>query len=223
MSQLSPLADRARPRTFDDIAGQTHLFGQNGILRRMVGRGVIPSMIFFGPPGCGKTTAASIIAAQCGKTLHKLNATTASLQDIRDVAKACAARGTLMEIINRYDALSMETEDIRSKSQVISTAIINAEKCASTLISDANIRAQDMITEAEDKVQKQVKKLETAKKYITEVRASVESTLTKIDAELSGISEDITVKTEYISADEDKKTSVREKFEMLEKSIFKRA
>ena len=87
MSQLSPLADRARPRTFDDIAGQTHLFGQNGILRRMVSRGVIPSMIFFGPPGCGKTTAASIIAAQCGKTLHRLNATTASLQDIRDVAK----------------------------------------------------------------------------------------------------------------------------------------
>ncbi len=87
MSNLSPLADRVRPQTFDDIAGQTHLFGQNGILRRMISRGVIPSMIFFGPPGCGKTTAASIIAKQCGKTMHKLNATTASLQDIRDVAK----------------------------------------------------------------------------------------------------------------------------------------
>ena len=87
MSSLVPLADRARPKTFDDIAGQKHLFGQNGILRRMVFRGVIPSMIFFGPPGCGKTTAASIIAGQCGKTLYKLNATTASLSDIRDVAK----------------------------------------------------------------------------------------------------------------------------------------
>ena len=87
MSNLSPLADRVRPQTFDDIAGQMHLFGQNGILRRMISRGVIPSMIFFGPPGCGKTTAASIIAKQCGKTMHKLNATTASLQDIRDVAK----------------------------------------------------------------------------------------------------------------------------------------
>lgn len=87
MSSLTPLADRVRPTTFDDIAGQQHLFGPNGILRRMVNRGVIPSMIFFGPPGCGKTTAASIIAGQCGKTLHKLNATTASLQDIRDVAK----------------------------------------------------------------------------------------------------------------------------------------
>lgn len=87
MSRLSPLADRARPTNFDEIAGQTHLFGEKGVLRRMVSRGVIPSMIFYGPPGCGKTTAASIIASQCGKTLHKLNATTASLQDIRDVAK----------------------------------------------------------------------------------------------------------------------------------------
>ena len=87
MSALSPLADRARPKTFDDIAGQSHLFGKNGILRKIVSRGVIPSMIFYGPPGCGKTTAASIIAGQSGKTLYKLNATTASLSDIKDIAK----------------------------------------------------------------------------------------------------------------------------------------
>ncbi|MBQ4354728.1 MAG: replication-associated recombination protein A [Clostridia bacterium] len=87
MSSLTPLADRVRPKSFDEIAGQPHLFGPNGILRRMIARGVIPSMIFFGPPGCGKTTAASIIAGQCGKTLYKLNATTASLADIREVAK----------------------------------------------------------------------------------------------------------------------------------------
>ncbi len=86
MQNLSPLADRVRPTSFDEIAGQTHLFGENGVLRKMIERGVIPSMIFFGPPGCGKTTAASIIAGLCGKTLYKLNATTASLQDIRDVA-----------------------------------------------------------------------------------------------------------------------------------------
>ena len=87
MSILQPLADRVRPETFDDIAGQAHLFGTNGILRRMLTRGVIPSMIFFGPPGCGKTTAANVIAKASGKTLYKLNATTASLSDIRDVAK----------------------------------------------------------------------------------------------------------------------------------------
>ena len=87
MSILQPLADRVRPETFDDIAGQAHLFGTNGILRKMLTRGVIPSMIFFGPPGCGKTTAANVIAKASGKTLYKLNATTASLSDIRDVAK----------------------------------------------------------------------------------------------------------------------------------------
>ena len=87
MSILQPLADRVRPESFDDIAGQAHLFGPNGILRRMVSRGVIPSMIFFGPPGCGKTTAANVIAKASGKTLHKLNATTASLSDIRDVVR----------------------------------------------------------------------------------------------------------------------------------------
>ena len=87
MAVLSPLADRIRPKNFDDIVGQTHLFGPNGILRKIVSRGVIPSMIFYGPPGCGKTTAASIIAEQSEKTLYKLNATTASLSDIKDIAK----------------------------------------------------------------------------------------------------------------------------------------
>ncbi len=87
MPSLSPLADRVRPNSFDEIVGQQHLFGKNGILRRMFERSVIPSMIFFGPPGCGKTTAASIIAKECGKTMYRLNATTASLSDIRDVAR----------------------------------------------------------------------------------------------------------------------------------------
>ena len=93
MPDKTPLADRVRPTDFDEIAGQRHLFGEQGILRRMVDRGVIPSMIFFGPPGCGKTTAASIIAERAGKTLFKLNATTASLGDVRDVAKET---GTLL-------------------------------------------------------------------------------------------------------------------------------
>ncbi len=87
MSFLTPLADRVRPNNFDEIAGQEHLFGNNGIVRRIVDRGVIPSMIFFGPPGCGKTTAASIIAKRSGKTMYKLNATTASLSDVKDVVK----------------------------------------------------------------------------------------------------------------------------------------
>lgn len=85
MTDRQPLADRMRPVSFDDIAGQEHLFGKNGTVRRMCGGGYTPNMIFFGPPGTGKTTAASIIASQSSLTLHKLNATSATLADVREV------------------------------------------------------------------------------------------------------------------------------------------
>ena len=78
-------ADILRPKTFDDIVGQPHLFGPRGVLRRMVEGGRIPNMIFYGPPGVGKTTAAEIIAAGSGMTFHRLNATTASLADVKEV------------------------------------------------------------------------------------------------------------------------------------------
>ena len=82
---IKPLADRLRPKSFDDIAGQTHLVGKNGILRRLTESGRIPNMIFYGPPGTGKTTIANIIADMSGMQLYKLNATTCSLSDIKDV------------------------------------------------------------------------------------------------------------------------------------------
>ncbi len=84
---LRPLADRMRPQTFDDIAGQPHLFSKNGLLRRMVQSGRITNMIFYGPPGTGKTTAADIIAKNSDMTLFRLNATTASLSDIKDITQ----------------------------------------------------------------------------------------------------------------------------------------
>ena len=80
-----PLADSMRPTSFDEIAGQAHLVGENGILRRLTERGRIPNMVFFGPPGTGKTTVANIIAAASGMQLYKLNATTASLSDVKEV------------------------------------------------------------------------------------------------------------------------------------------
>ena len=80
-----PLADRVRPTDFDEMVGQEKLVGKNGILRRMVESGHITNMIFFGPPGTGKTTAANIIAERSGMTLRRLNATTASLSDVKDV------------------------------------------------------------------------------------------------------------------------------------------
>ncbi len=84
--KTQPLADRMRPETLDDIVGQKHLFGQEGTLRAMLARGRITNMIFSGPPGTGKTTAANIIAKSSGMRLFRLNATTASLSDVKAVA-----------------------------------------------------------------------------------------------------------------------------------------
>ena len=80
-----PLADRVRPATIDEVAGQKHLLGEGKILRRIIESGDTPNLIFYGPSGVGKTTVAKIIAAKCGKKLCYLNATTASTADIRDI------------------------------------------------------------------------------------------------------------------------------------------
>ncbi len=97
---IQPLADRLRPTSFDQVCGQTHLVGKNGILRRLAENDRIPNMVFFGPPGTGKTTVANIIAKQSNMQLYKLNATTASLADIREVVASTenifASNGTLL-------------------------------------------------------------------------------------------------------------------------------
>ena len=89
-----------RPSCFDEIAGQAHLVGNNGILRRLTENGRIPNMIFFGPPGTGKTTVANIIASVSGMQLYKLNATSASLSDVKDVLSSTdnifSENGTLL-------------------------------------------------------------------------------------------------------------------------------
>lgn len=82
---MNPLADRLRPRSLDDFVGQKHLLSEGAMLRRIADSGNIPNMIFYGPSGTGKTTVASIIAKSAGKTLHKLNGTTASTADIKSV------------------------------------------------------------------------------------------------------------------------------------------
>ena len=82
---MSPLADRMRPKTLDDVVGQTHILAKGKVLRRIIESGQLPNLIFYGPSGVGKTTVAEIIAAGCGKRLHRLNATTASISDIKDM------------------------------------------------------------------------------------------------------------------------------------------
>ena len=96
------LADILRPSTIDDIVGQKHLFGERGVIRRMMEGGRLTNMIFFGPPGTGKTTAASIIAKRSGMDFHKLNATNASLSDVKEVLNGSGnlfgSNGTLLYI-----------------------------------------------------------------------------------------------------------------------------
>ena len=80
-----PLADEIRPKSLDDVVGQQHILGPNGMLRRIVESGKIPNMIFYGPSGTGKTTVARIIAEKTNRTLRKLNATTAGIADIKQI------------------------------------------------------------------------------------------------------------------------------------------
>lgn len=86
MGSISPAASRIRPECFDDMVGQKSLVGEKGVLRRFAEAKKIPSMIFYGPPGTGKTTAAAILAKTSGIEIRHLNATTASLADVRAVA-----------------------------------------------------------------------------------------------------------------------------------------
>lgn len=91
-----PLADRCRPRTFDDMAGQAHLVGPGGILRNMADARALQSTVFYGPPGTGKTTAALILAESAGKPLHKLNGVSASTKDIKAAADGAPDTGCVL-------------------------------------------------------------------------------------------------------------------------------
>lgn len=96
----TPLADLVRPTSIDEMVGQKHLFGKDSLFRKTISRNIIPNMIFYGPPGVGKTTVANIIAKNTDMILHKLNGTTASLDDIKkvidDSKSVFASKGVLL-------------------------------------------------------------------------------------------------------------------------------
>ena len=99
-SARPPLADRMRPRTLEEFIGQKHLLGEGRLLRRMIVADRMQSSIFWGPPGCGKTTLAAIIASMTGSAFEKLNAVTSGVADVRAVLKTAEERR------NRYGRMT---------------------------------------------------------------------------------------------------------------------
>ncbi len=91
----TPLAERLRPKTLDDYLSQKHLLGEQGSLRKALEAGIIPSLIFWGPPGVGKTTLASIIAAQSDRPFYTLSAISSGVKDVREVIEKAKKSGGL--------------------------------------------------------------------------------------------------------------------------------
>ncbi len=90
--QDAPLAEILRPQSLDDVIGQQHLVGADGVLRKLIASGILPSMIFWGPPGCGKTTLAKLLANQVNAYFESKSAVTATLADVRMVIKEAKER-----------------------------------------------------------------------------------------------------------------------------------
>ncbi|MFP3593789.1 replication-associated recombination protein A [Chryseobacterium sp. SIMBA_038] len=85
MNQNIPLAEKLRPKTLDEVLGQEHLTGEKGTIRKMIENNALNSLIFWGPPGTGKTTLAEIISEKSGRTFYKLSAVSSGVKDVRDI------------------------------------------------------------------------------------------------------------------------------------------
>ncbi len=96
----APLAERIRPQTLEDYISQLHLVGPNGSLTQQIARGIIPSMLFWGSPGTGKTTLAQIIAKQSNRPFYELSAINSGVKDIRDVIEKAKQSGGLFTAKN---------------------------------------------------------------------------------------------------------------------------
>ena len=110
--QTTPLAERLRPTSLDQYIGQEHLVGENAVLRRAIESGRIPSMIFWGPPGVGKTTLASIISKQVKRQFYVLNAVSSGVKEVREVFdRARMAPDTPILFIDEIHRFSKSQQD----------------------------------------------------------------------------------------------------------------
>ena len=101
----SPLADKIRPLSLDEVVGQKHTLDTNKPLRKIIDSGRVPNMVFYGPSGVGKTTVASIIAKNSNMYLAKLNGTTASTSDIKDIVSKLNTFETMNGILLYLDEI----------------------------------------------------------------------------------------------------------------------
>lgn len=122
---VQPLAERIRPRNLDELIGQDHLAGDGAILRKAISSGMIPSMIFWGPPGVGKTTLANIIANQVQAPFYSLSAVNAGVKEVRQVIERARKMQKTILFIDEIHRFSKSQQD----------ALLNAvEKGIITLI-----------------------------------------------------------------------------------------
>ena len=160
-----PLADEIRPQTLNQVVGQTHILGSDGLLRRIIESGSIPNLIFYGPSGVGKTTVANIIAKQTNRPLHRLNATTASISDIKEIIAQIgtfmAPEGVLLyldeiQYFNKKQQQSLLEFMENGKITLIASttenpyfAVFNAVLSRSTVFEFKQITAQDALPAVE--------------------------------------------------------------------------
>lgn len=107
----APLAERMRPSRLEDLIGQEHLVGENGIIRRAIQSGNVPSMILWGPPGVGKTTIANIIANEVKRPFQMLSAVSAGVKDVRDVIEQARRTSRMILFIDEIHRFNKSQQD----------------------------------------------------------------------------------------------------------------
>ncbi len=111
MLRETPLAERVRPFTLDDLIGQDHLVGKGSVLRKSIENGKVPSMIFWGPPGVGKTTLGNIIANQIKKSFYTLSAISAGVKDVREIIDKAKRIGHAILFIDEIHRFNKSQQD----------------------------------------------------------------------------------------------------------------